>query len=103
MKKTAEDGILDIYVGNIAYAVSEEDLKALFGKFGTVTKVNFLEDNASGQTKGWAFVSMENEAEATKAVEVLNLKEFKGKKLKVNKYRAKPNPYKAQFGKWIPR
>ena len=94
---------MDIYVGNIAYAVSEDDLKALFEKFGPVKKVNFLQDS-DGQTKGWAFVTMEKDEDGTKACSVLNLKNFRGKKLKVNKYRPKKNdPFKPKFGKWIPK
>ena len=95
---------MDIYVGNIAYSVTEKDLETLFGKFGKVSKVSILEDSYSGQTKGWAFVTMEKDEEALKAIEALNVKAFKGKKLKVNKYRPNSSVKKGpKFGQWIPR
>ena len=91
---------MQIYVGNIAYIVSEADLEQLFGKFGKVEKVKIVQDNLSGQNAGWAFITMEKEEEGKKAVEVLNLKPFRGRKIKVNKYR--PNPHKGpKFGQWV--
>jgi len=93
---------MDMYVGNLAYTVTSQDLEKLFGKFGKVTKVNIVEDSYSGQAKGWGFVSMEKDEEAAKAIEALNLKLLKGKKLKVNKY--KPKSKKGpKFGQWIPK
>ena len=90
---------MDIYVGNIAYTVTKSDLEDLFGKFGKVTKVNILEDYLSGENKGWGFISMEKDEDAKKAIEKLNLKLIKGKKIKVNKYR--PRPKKGpKFGEW---
>ena len=68
---------MDIYVGNIAYTVTREDLEKLFGKFGEVSKVKIMEDSYSGQTRGWSFVSMEKEEEAKRAIEALNLKLLK--------------------------
>jgi RNA recognition motif-containing protein len=91
---------MQIYVGNVAYIVSESDIKQLFGKFGKVTRVKIMQDTLSGQNAGWAFVTMEKEEEGKKAVEALNLKDFRGRKLKVNKYRprSKKGP---KFGQWI--
>ncbi len=95
---------MNIYVGNIGYMVSKEDLQGLFGKFGAVSKVKIMEDEDTGETAGWGFVTMENEEECERAVKALNLKVFKGRKLKVNKYRKKrEDPFKAKFGEWIPK
>ncbi|MFC1585276.1 RNA recognition motif domain-containing protein [Fibrobacterota bacterium] len=91
---------MHIYVGNIAYIISEADLEKLFGKFGKVEKVKIVKDDLSGQNAGWAFVTMENDDDAAKAVEALNLKNFRGKKLKVNKYRPKSKKG-PKFGEWI--
>ncbi len=93
---------MDIYVGNLAYTMGKEDLEKLFGKFGAVTSVRIVEDTYSGQAKGWGFVSMEKDEEAKKAIDALNLKLIKGKKLKVNKYRPKPKTG-PKFGQWIPK
>jgi RNA recognition motif-containing protein len=91
---------MDIYVGNLAYTITKEDLENLFGKFGEVTKVRLVEESYSGQAKGWGFVTMEKDEDALRAIEALNLKLLKGKKLKVNKYRPKSKKG-PKFGEWI--
>ena len=92
--------IMHIYVGNIAYIVTEGDLAGLFGKFGRVDKVKIVQDSLSGQNAGWAFVTMEDEEQGKKAIEALNLKNFMGRKIKVNKYRPKTRKG-PKFGEWI--
>jgi RNA recognition motif-containing protein len=90
---------MDIYVGNIARIVTEKDLEILFGKFGTVEKVNLLKEGSSGLAKGWGFISIKEEEAAKRAIEKLNLRDFKGKKLKVTPYKPKERP---KFGEWRP-
>ncbi len=91
---------MHIYVGNIAYIVTEDDLARLFGKFGKVEKVKIVQNNLSGQNAGWAFITMEKEEEGKKAIEALNLKDLRGRKIKVNRYRPKTGKG-PKFGEWV--
>lgn len=79
---------MNLYVGNLAYSVTEDELREMFGEFGEVTSVNLISDKFSGQSKGFGFVDMPNNAEADKAIKALNDKMVSGRKLKVNQ--AKP-------------
>ena len=79
---------MNIYVGNLSYNVTEDDLKALFSEFGEVESVNIIKDHFSGQSKGFAFVEMPDNSEADKAMKALNGSELKGREIKVNQ--AKP-------------
>ena len=82
---------MNIYVGNIPYRLSEEELRELFEAFGTVESVKIISDKYTGRSKGFGFVEMPNEEEAEKAIEELNEKEVSGRNLRVNK--AKPREY----------
>jgi RNA recognition motif-containing protein len=75
---------MTIYVGNIAYAVSVEELRALFQVYGTVTGVKIIVDKQSGRSKGFGFVDMEREEEAEMAIRALNNTPLKGRNIKVN-------------------
>jgi len=75
---------MNIYVGNLSYDTSENDLKNVFGEHGTVSKVNIIMDKMTGKSKGFAFVEMENDAEGQKAVDELNDADLNGRNLKVN-------------------
>jgi len=77
-----------LYVGNLAYSVTNGDLEELFAQAGQVQSVAVISDKISGQSKGFGFVEMTTPAEAAKAIELLNDKEFKGRNIKVNE--AKP-------------
>jgi len=78
---------MNIYVGNLSYEVTEEDLKEAFEAFGQVETVKVIKDNYSGRSKGFGFVEMPTKAEAHSAIEGLDGKELKGRTLKVNKAR----------------
>ena len=78
---------MNIYVGNLSYEVTEEDLKEAFEVFGEVENVKVLKDNYTGRSKGFGFVEMSNNADARSAIDDLNDKELKGRTLKVNKAR----------------
>jgi len=78
---------MNIYVGNLSYEVTEEDLKEAFKAFGEVETVNIIKDNYTGRSKGFGFVEMPNSADAQSAINELNDTELKGRKLKVNKAR----------------
>jgi len=74
-----------IYVGNINYQATEEDLKNVFSEYGRVTSVKIINDRETGRSKGFGFVEMENGAE--RAIEELDGKEFQGRRLRVNEAR----------------
>jgi len=78
---------MNIYIGNISYEVTEEDLQKTFEAFGQVESVRIIKDKYSGQSKGFGFVEMPAKAEAQSAIEGLNGKELKGRTLNVNEAR----------------
>ena len=81
---------MNIYVGNLSFTVTEDDLRAAFQAFGTVEKAAIITDKMSGQPRGFGFVEMPNKDEAVKAISGLNGKDLKGRNLKVNE--AQPRP-----------
>ena len=82
-----EEARMNIYVGNLSYEVTEQDLQQAFQGFGQVVSVNILKDRYSGESRGFGFVEMPDKAEAHSAIEGLNGKELKGRALKVNEAR----------------
>jgi RNA recognition motif-containing protein len=78
-----------LYVGNLPYNTSEDDLKELFGSHGTVTSVSLINDRETGRSKGFGFVEFENDDDAKKAIEALNGSDFSGRALVVNEARPK--------------
>jgi RNA recognition motif-containing protein len=78
---------MNIYVGNLSFEVTEEDLKQAFEGFGQVESVNIIKDRYSGESRGFGFVEMPAEAEAQSAITGLNGKELKGRTLNVNEAR----------------
>ena len=78
---------MNIFVGNLAKEVTDEDLQGLFSEFGQVKSVKVIRDMFSGESKGFGFVEMPGLGEAQKALAELNTKEVKGKKLVVNEAR----------------
>ena len=75
---------MNIYVGNLSYEVTEDDLKESFEVFGEVETINVIKDNYTGRSKGFGFVEMSNNADAQSAINGLNDKELKGRTVKVN-------------------
>ncbi|MFH1122387.1 MAG: RNA-binding protein [Pseudomonadota bacterium] len=80
---------MNIYVGNLSFEVTEEDLKQTFGAFGQVESAKIIKDMYDGKSKGFGFVEMAGRAEAQSAIEGLNGKELKGRTVKVNEARAR--------------
>lgn len=78
---------MSIYVGNIAYTVSEEDMQEVFADYGTVKRVTVPIDRESGRPRGFAFVEMSADAEEDAAIEALNGAEWLGREIRVNKAR----------------
>jgi len=78
---------MNIYVGNLAWSTTEDELKTLFEGYGTVESVRIITDRESGRSKGFGFVEMSDESEARKAMEELNGKEVSDRALRVNEAR----------------
>ena len=78
---------MNIYVGNLSYEVTEEDLKKAFEVFGEVDTVKVIKDNYTGRSKGFGFVEMPAKSEAQSAIEGLNGKDLKGRSLNVSEAR----------------
>lgn len=78
---------MNIYVGNLATDVKEEDLNSLFSQYGKVSSAKVIRDMFTQETRGFGFVEMPSQAEAMKAIETLNTFELKGKKIVVNEAR----------------
>jgi RNA recognition motif-containing protein len=79
---------MKLYVGNLSFNTSNQDLNDLFGQIGTVESTNIIEDRETGRSRGFAFVEMSSQAEGENAIAQLNGKEVDGRELKVNE--AKP-------------
>ena len=80
-----------IFVGNLSFQTTQEDLLATFSQFGNVERVNIITDRDSGQPRGFAFVEMTNAQDAQKAIAQLNGSELDGRALNVNEARPKPS------------
>ena len=80
-----------LYVGNLAFQTTSQDLQELFAQAGTVESAQIIEDRDTGQSKGFAFVEMSTEEEAASAIEQFNGKEVSGRMLKVNEARPREN------------
>ena len=78
---------MNIYVGNLPYSVTEDDLRNMFGEFGEVSSVNIINDQYTGQSKGFGFVEMSNEQEAEEAISKLNDSSVQGRNVKVSQAR----------------
>ncbi|MEE8286447.1 MAG: RNA-binding protein [Gammaproteobacteria bacterium] len=78
---------MNIYVGNLPYNLTEDDLKAAFSEFGEVSSANIIMDKMSGQSKGFGFVEMPDDSEADQAIKALNESALNGRNIKVNQAR----------------
>jgi RNA recognition motif-containing protein len=78
---------MNIYVGNLAYEVTEEDLRQAFEPFGKITSITLIKDKFTGQSKGFGFVEMAAKGEARVAITKLNGQELKGRAITVNEAR----------------
>lgn len=78
---------MNIYVGNLSYNITEEDLRQTFEAFGQIASVSIIKDKFSGQSKGFGFIEMPVKEEAETAISGMNGKEMKGRTLNVNEAR----------------
>lgn len=79
----------NLFVGNMSFQTTEGELRSIFEPFGELTRVNVVTDRDTGQARGFGFVEMPNDDEATKAIAALNGKEVSGRALNVNEARPK--------------
>ena len=82
---------MNIYVGNLHFNVSEDELRKAFEEYGEVASVKIITDKYSGRSKGFGFVEMLNDKEAKEAIDNLNGAEIKGRAVNVNQAREKEN------------
>jgi RNA recognition motif-containing protein len=80
-----------LYVGNLAFQTSSQDLQELFAQAGTVESASVVEDRMTGRSRGFAFVEMASKEEANSAIEQFNGKEVGGRALKVNEAKPREN------------
>ncbi len=81
---------MNIYVGNLSWQMTDEDLNTLFSEYGTVTSAKILKDKMNGRSKGFGFVEMEDEEASKTAIASLNETEVQGRKLIVNESQPRP-------------
>jgi cold-inducible RNA-binding protein len=81
----------NIFVGNLSFGATEESVRALFEPYGAIERVNIITDRDTGQSRGFGFVEMSGNAEAQRAIQELDGREFEGRALKVNEARPKEN------------
>jgi cold-inducible RNA-binding protein len=89
LQRIKEQHMKNLFVGNMSFQTSEADLRALFEPFGQITRVHIAMDRETGRARGFAFVEMNNDEEAAKAIAGLDGKEVGGRNLKVNEARPK--------------
>jgi cold-inducible RNA-binding protein len=79
----------NIFVGNLSFSTTEQDIRSLFEAYGTVARVNIVTDRDSGQPRGFAFVEMPNDVEGNNAIDALNGRQLGGRALNINEARPK--------------
>ncbi|HMT09538.1 MAG TPA: RNA-binding protein [Pyrinomonadaceae bacterium] len=82
---------MKIYVGNLSFGTTNQDLNDLFGAIGTVESANVIEDRETGRSRGFGFVEMASQADGEAAIAELNGKEVDGRTLKVNEAKPREN------------
>ncbi len=78
---------MNIYVGNLPFRTTDDDLRTLFQPYGTVTSAKVISDRDTGRSKGFGFVEMASDEDALKAIDATNGQDFDGRSLKVNEAR----------------
>jgi RNA recognition motif-containing protein len=88
---------MNIYVGNLNYNLSEDDLRQAFEEFGEVSSAKIITDKYSGRSKGFGFVEMVDDDAATAAIEALNDKDLGGRNMRVNQAREKSDDNRRSY------
>ena len=81
---------MNIYVGNLSYQLSSEELREAFEAYGEVTSANVVSDRETGRSRGFGFVEMSNKSEGEEAIKALNGQDLKGREVRVNEARPRP-------------
>lgn len=81
---------MNIYIGNLPYSISEDELRDLFAAHGEVTSANIIIDRDSGRSKGFGFVEMPNKAQGETAINAINETDVQGRNVRVNEARPRP-------------
>ena len=89
---------MDIYVGNLAYSTTDDELRDLFAAYGTVSSARVCVDRMTSRSKGFGFVEMANNDEAQAAIAALNGQEMGGRALRVNESQPKPRSDRPRSG-----
>ncbi|HVZ74032.1 MAG TPA: RNA-binding protein [Polyangia bacterium] len=92
-----------LFVGNLSFNTNEDDLRDLFGQSGTVVDVKVVTDRETGRPRGFAFVEMSSQSEATQAIEQVNGRELGGRTLRVNEAEertSRPRPSGGGSRRW---
>jgi RNA recognition motif-containing protein len=89
---------MSIYIGNLSYEATQEEITQVFAEYGTVKRVQLPTDRETGRPRGFGFVEMSTDAEEEAAIEALDGAEWMGRDLKVNK--AKPREDRSSGGSW---
>jgi RNA recognition motif-containing protein len=82
---------MNLYIGNLPYGVTEDDIKAKFSEFGELANINLVMDRFTGESKGFGFIEYANNSDADKAIKSMNGAQFGGRTLKVNQAKPKDN------------
>ncbi|MBI2427363.1 MAG: RNA-binding protein [Ignavibacteriales bacterium] len=89
---------MTIYIGNLSYEASEQDIQELFSKFGEVSSVKLIKDNTTGRSKGFGFVEMADASLSKRAIAELHETEFMSRNIVVNEARPKSSDDRSSFG-----
>ena len=82
---------MKLYVGNLSFNTSAQDLEKMFGEVGTVESANLIEDRETGRSRGFAFIEMSSQEEGENAISTLNAKEIDGREMIVNEAKPREN------------
>lgn len=91
---------MNIYVGNLSYNVTEDELQSLFGEYGSVTSVSVIKDKYTGQSKGFGFVEMGSQSEGEEAIKQLNGRSISGRAITVNVARPRAERSDSRSRRW---
>ncbi|MCC7410065.1 MAG: RNA-binding protein [Gammaproteobacteria bacterium] len=91
---------MNIYIGNLAWSVTEDEVRALFGEHGPVTTVNLIKDRLTGESRGFGFVEMERQADAEAAIKSLNGRAVSGRAITVNIAKAREERGSSRPKRW---
>lgn len=81
--------VMNIYVGNLSYGTTDDDLRAAFAPYGAITSARVVMDKETGRSRGFGFVEMASQSEALAAIDALNQTELQGRQLRINEARPK--------------